>query len=178
MKVGPAGVPPPRKVQQVAAAPPPPNRRDQPPQPLPARGTAVWPARVGTQGVHHAHGRPICRVVGKPSCAPRAAYEPQDRPSNQIKSNPPVAPLPYQGTGTGTGGGGGLRAVYVHFGQETAVLWETQVMLTSATTLLTALEDALRFAILPSIMWHSSKKMGAIMFARLGGEAERTQCWG
>ena len=51
-------------------------------------------ARVGGQGVHHAHGRPICRVVGKPSCAPQAACEPQDRPSNQIKSNPPPPPPP------------------------------------------------------------------------------------
>ena len=39
------------------------------------------------RGVHHTHGRPICRVVGKPLCAPQTTYEPQDRPSNQIKSN-------------------------------------------------------------------------------------------
>ena len=59
------------------------------------------PACVGGRGVHHMYGRPICRVVGKPLCAPQAAYEPQDRPStqiksNQIKSSPPyLPPYPY-----------------------------------------------------------------------------------
>ena len=80
--------PPPPTPPRVGPSPPP------LPLPLPTRGTAVWPpppppppARIGGRGVHHTHGWPICRVVGKPSCAPQAACEPQDRPSNQIKSN-------------------------------------------------------------------------------------------
>ena len=31
---------------------------------------------------------------GKPSCPPKAACEPQDRPSNQIKSNQFLQPTP------------------------------------------------------------------------------------
>ena len=41
------------------------------------------------------YGRPICRVVGTAIERPQAAYEPQDQPSNQIKSNPPdISPIP------------------------------------------------------------------------------------
>ena len=70
--------------------PPLPYRRAQPPPPAQHTAVGLPPpplARVGGRGVHHTHGQPICRDVGKPSCAPQAACEPQDRPSKQIKSN-------------------------------------------------------------------------------------------
>ena len=85
--------PSPEGTVERSREPPPPAGETRPPLPLPARGTAVCPPpppgpRRRT-GVHHTHGRPICRVVGKPSCAPRRPVSLKISPqikSNQIKS--------------------------------------------------------------------------------------------
>ena len=51
-------------------------------------------------------------LSGQPSSAPQAACEPQDRPSNQIKSNqipPPTPPPPLGASGQQLGGGASWR---------------------------------------------------------------------
>ena len=92
---------------QVGAAPPPSlptGAPSPPPPPPPCPGHGGWPAppppapgpRGQTGCASHTHGRPICRVVGKPLCAPRRPVSlkigPQIKP-NQIKSNPPPPPF-------------------------------------------------------------------------------------
>ena len=94
--------PPPRR--RVSAPPPrpppsrPPTLPPHPP-PRPTRGTAVSlppppPARGGGWGRAACMAGRYAESSGQPSSAPRAACEPQDRPSNQIKSNPYPPPLP------------------------------------------------------------------------------------
>ena len=85
---GPPTTPPLRRAS-LGLLPPPPSRL--------TRGTAASlppPAR-GSSWVRTAcmAGR-YASSSGQPSSAPRAACEPQHRPSNQIKSNPPLPP-PY-----------------------------------------------------------------------------------
>ena len=83
------------------APPPPPAKcahRPPPSPPQASQGAAIGvppppPARGHGRGVHCMHGPPICRVVGTAIERPQAACEPQDRPSNQIKSNPNAPPL-------------------------------------------------------------------------------------
>ena len=80
--------PPPSHPPCPAPPPPPPNPRhgDGPPPPPPARGS-------GRERITYMTGR-YAESSGKPSHAPQAACEPQDRPSNQIKSNPISTPSP------------------------------------------------------------------------------------
>ena len=78
----PPGPPPP--------SPPPPS----PPNPRHGGGPAPPPARGGGWGRAACMAGRYAESSGQPSSAPRAACEPQDRPSNQIKSNqPPPPPL-------------------------------------------------------------------------------------
>ena len=76
------------------------------PSPLPAPPIAPLapPGPRERPGAHSMYGRPMCRVIGTAIERPGAACEPQDRPSNQIKSNlrtPPPVPRRYGGGGTG-----------------------------------------------------------------------------
>ena len=84
----------------AATLPPLPPAPPHPP-PRPTRGTAASlppppppPARGGGWGRAACMAGRYAESSGQPSSAPRAACEPQDRPSNQIKSNhPPSHPL-------------------------------------------------------------------------------------
>ena len=89
--------PPPPCLGGGASPPPPPTecaRRPPPPAPGTARGLPpLPPRRTDADGVCIAcmAGR-YAESSGQPSSAPQAACEPQDWPSNQIKSTPALPP--------------------------------------------------------------------------------------
>ena len=81
-------LPPPPSMMRVSPSPPPPH---------PARGTATGlppPARGRGRVCTTCMGGQYAELSGQPSSPPKAACEPQDRPSNQIKSNQiPTLPI-------------------------------------------------------------------------------------
>ena len=82
--------PPPGGERRLASSPHPPPRL--------TRGTAASlppPARGGGWVRTACMAGRYAESSGQPSSAPRAACEPQDRPSNQIKSNLPPLPPPH-----------------------------------------------------------------------------------
>ena len=106
--------PPPLPPAPPHPPPPPPS----PPNPRHGGEPAPPPARGGGWGRAACIAGRYAESSGQPSSAPRAACEPQDRPSNQIKSNqtrtdpPPYCPLGGAVWGGGSAGGcwgGGVR---------------------------------------------------------------------
>ena len=80
--------PPPPGRMRVSPSPPPPHPARDTATGLPPRGPRTWTVCTACMASRYAES------LGQPLSAPQAACEPQDRPSNQIKSNQIKSPPP------------------------------------------------------------------------------------